>query len=154
MKSRKIEIKQIIIVMGIIFSLNFLSSSSFNSYQGKSDRFIETVFNPKTSSSNQYQLEWYRLWDDTGWQTGRGLVVDSFKNIYQTGRSGNDGILYKIDSSGNQLWNRSWGSSNDDWSLDIALDSNNYIYLVGTTDKTQVNHGEKIIILKYDSTGN
>jgi len=154
MKSRKVEIKQIILVVGIIFLINFFITANFNSYQGKNNHFIENDINPMLSSSSQYQLEWYGLWDDNGMQYGMGLVVDSFKNIYQSGYTYSgpngliDGIIFKTDASGNQLWNQSWGTSNNDKGWDIAIDSNNYIYVVGNID-----NGGKIILLKFDSSG-
>ena len=154
MKSQKVKIKRILIILGIIFSLNFLIGSNFNRVRWKSNLFIENDTNLKLSLSNQYQLDWYGLWDDTGFQWGMGLVVDSFKNIYQSGYTNfgpnglNDGIIFKTDASGNQLWNQTWGTSNNDIGWDIAIDSNNYIYVVGSID-----NGGQIILLKFDNSG-
>ncbi len=153
MKSRKVEIKQIIRVMGIIFLFSFLITSNFISFREKNNDSNENDTNLKLSASSNYQLEWYRLWDDTAYQYGMGLDVDSFSNIYQAGRTGGDGVIFKIDSSGNQLWNRTWGSGNNDVGWDIAIDSNNYIYVGGTLN-TQPANIQEIILLKYDDSGN
>ena len=113
-----------------------------------------------TPDPNQYQLEWYRLWYDTGSQGGKGVAIDSYGHIYQTGytTSGpfglNDGKLIKLDSSGAPIWNRTWGTTQNDGGYGVALDSNEYVYVVGTADYGTAENLEKFILLKYDSSGN
>ncbi len=71
-----------------------------------------------------------------------------------------DFLLIKYDASGNLIWSKSDGASNDDKPGDIAIDSNGNIYVVGafygtgtfgntTLTSTLVN----VITLKYNSNG-
>jgi len=104
---------------------------------------------------------WNRTWGgsamlnvDKGW----GVEVDSLENVYLVGVSNNFGageediILVKYDSYGIQLWNRTWGGSLSDFGYAIAIDSLDYIYLVGTTFSSGAGE-EDIILVKYDSSG-
>ncbi len=104
---------------------------------------------------------WNRTWGgsailnvDTGW----GVEVDSLDNIYLVGVSNNFGageediILVKYDSSGVQLWNRTWGGALSDSGFGIALDSSNNIFIVGETFSFGAGE-EDIILVKYDSSG-
>ncbi|MFW9819755.1 MAG: SBBP repeat-containing protein [Candidatus Thorarchaeota archaeon] len=105
-----------------------------------------------------YYLEWYRLWGGDNVEGGKGLAVDSNNMIYQTGYimngplGRNDGILIKTDSMGNQLWNRTWGTSNDDGGMDVEIDDFDNIYVVGTVDKNTLD-GPKLILVKYNPQG-
>lgn len=106
-----------------------------------------------------YNLIWSRLYGDDGTQGGFGVCVDSLNNIYQTGyimdgpHGRNDGIVIKSSNSGVQLWNKTFGRSDDDIGLDICVDSNDDIYVVGKIDSHPIDHQDKIILLKYNSTG-
>ena len=134
------------------FSINFLNESEN----------LGNITNPPlhTSDPNQYQLEWYKLWYDAGAQASFDVAIDSIGYLYQAayttgGPFGmNDGILIKSDSSGTQIWNRTWGSLYNDGSYGVAVDSNDFIYVVGTVDFHPTLHEEKFILLKYDSSGN
>lgn len=74
-------------------------------------------------------------------------ALDSQGNIYSVGlyqtsmtvgsstiatNGGNaDGFLTKHDNQGNPIWVKSFGGANDDVAIDIAIDSNDNIYLTG-----------------------
>lgn len=68
----------------------------------------------------------------------------------------NDGFLSKIDSSGNIMWSRQFGSSEDEdiqWS---AMDSKGFIYILGTTSGVIGSNKfgkEDIFLVKYSSDG-
>jgi hypothetical protein len=57
------------------------------------------------------------------------VTVDSLDNIYLTGETGSFGaggddvVLVKYDSSGVQLWNRTWGGYSFESCNDILVDS-------------------------------
>ncbi|KKN35508.1 hypothetical protein LCGC14_0782950 [marine sediment metagenome] len=110
--------------------------------------------------SGDYELEWYRLRTGEGTQGGFGVAVDSSGNTYQTGytmdgpHGRNDLIIIKTSTSGLQLWSRTFGGAYDDIGFDVAIDSLGFIYIVGTLDSYPSNSDEKILILKYDNTGN
>ena len=135
---------------------------SFHSNLGNKSEKLENVTNLPlhTSDPNQYQLEWYSLWHDASIQGGKGVAIDSYGHIYQTGYISNgpfglnDGKLIKSDSSGAPIWNRTWGTTKNDGGFGVALDSNEYVYVVGTADYGTAENLEKFILLKYDSSGN
>ena len=52
-----------------------------------------------------------------------------------------------------QDWNLTWGWSGYDWGDDVVIDSNNNIYLIGTTDSFGAG-GDDIYIAKFDTSGN
>lgn len=102
------------------------------------------------------------------------FVVDLDGNIYLTNSTSgalsgysqqgvNDIYVVKIDSNGNSLWHRQIGSDKQDQSRNIALDSNNNIYIVGGTCG-RISGGSTpdcsntirahYIVLKYDNNGN
>ena len=89
-------------------------------------------------------------------------------NIYITGYTtgsldgnthigGSDIFIMKIDSSGNKIWTKQWGSDFNERGLDITTDSNN-IYVTGYTNSSldgNTNAGDfDIFLTKYDSSGN
>ncbi len=96
----------------------------------------------------------------------RNHLVDKSGCIYVSGNTKgimseknfgkNDGFLTKIDSSGNILWSRQFGSSEDEdiqWS---AMDSKGSIYILGITTGVieTKNYGkEDIFLVKYSSDG-
>ena len=89
--------------------------------------------------------------------TGYDVVLDSLGNIYCAGiwrkdpdDWNEDFILVKFDSSGNHLWTRQWGGGGKEKCYAIACDSQDNLYLTGSTTAYE---GE-VVTLKYDSSGN
>ena len=62
--------------------------------------------------------------------------------------------MFKYNSSGSILWNRSWGGALDDYAyaLDINVSSSN-IYVVGRTASYGTEGSNDIFLLSYDSSG-
>lgn len=69
---------------------------------------------------------------------------------------GRDGFLMKMDSSGNEIWGKQFGTERHDWIFEMEADNKNNLYIGGIT-KGAVN-GEKIsdniFINKFDEDGN
>ncbi|MBA7519506.1 hypothetical protein ES705_11585 [subsurface metagenome] len=90
----------------------------------------------KFDSSGNYV--WNKTWGGSSWEDCWAIKSDSYNNIYiggQTysfGAGGYDMILVKYDYQGNYLWNRTWGGGGNDEIEDIALDSAESVYLIGT----------------------
>ena len=151
--------RTVLIILGILISSSLLFNYQFN-YENITNKFDEkSNATLETSDPTQYQLEWYQLWVGAGSQAAFDVAIDSYGYLYQAASTDVgpfgmiDGILVKYDSSGTQIWNRTWGSPNNDGSYGVAVDSYDYVYVVGTVDFHLVNHEEKIILLKYDSLG-
>jgi hypothetical protein len=92
------------------------------------------------------------------------LTVDSLVTIYALGKG--DPFFCKLDSSGNFLWVKSFGSSNSDFLLGSDIDKQGNIYLTGNIfgivdfDPSSsfynltANYGDNPFIAKYDKDGN
>jgi len=87
-----------------------------------------------------------------------GIVVDNESNIYIActtagyGIGGGDVLILKFDTNGTQLWNTTWGGSAEDSGRDISIDSENHLYVVGSTKSFGAGSSD-IVIIKYDSNG-
>lgn len=97
----------------------------------------------------QWNVTWGGIYDDRGF----GVIMDSAENIYVTGYYSEysssyyrDIALIKYNSSGGLVWNKTWGIGGEDIGYDIALDSNNSIYVVGC-------RGGDMVLVKFNSTG-
>jgi len=106
-----------------------------------------------------YNLLWAKFYGGDNTQGGMGLSIDSLGNVIQTGYimdgpyGRNDGIILKSSNSGIQIWNKTFGGAGDDIGKDVCTDSNDNIYIIGTLGDYPIAGQEKIIVLKYNSSG-
>ena len=105
--------------------------------------------------SSGHQL-WNTTWGGASGDYSRGLAVDS-DEIYVIGHTesygagSRDVLLIKYDSSGNQLWNTTWGGPGYEIGYGVAVASNG-IYVTGFTDFYGAGSYDTLLI-KYDSSG-
>lgn len=122
-------------------------------YGSNSDSFFWTVFNGQGGIIRDY-ITW-----GGGYERGYDVKTDSQNNVYVTGdtnsfgNGSNDIILIKYDSSGNHIWNRSWGSTHFDSGRSITFDSINNILVGGITFNNTKGEYD-VVILKFDPDGN
>lgn len=88
---------------------------------------------------------------------GNIYVAGKTTGVIGTGNYGrNDGFLTKIDSSGNILWARQFGTTQEEDVQWCAMDNNGGIYLTGSTtgDLGGKNSGkEDVFVVKYNTEG-
>jgi hypothetical protein len=121
-----------------------------------SARFV--LMTTKYNSSGT--LQWQRGLESTitnRQSRGRGIAVDSAENVYSVGTSAdsagtNFGLIAKYDSSGTLQWQRSLSVTDGVEFLDVALDSSQDVYAVGTIrfSGTRFLDG---LVAKYNSSG-
>jgi len=96
---------------------------------------------------------WNRTWGGPNFDSASGVAVDGSNNIYLSGSTQSFGsgdqnaFLVKYDPAGNQIWNRTWSSTDFSSASGVAVDGNNNIYLSGST------LGDAFLV-KYDPAGN
>ena len=115
------------------------------------------IFLVKYNSSGYEQ--WSRVWS-TGFQDGaRGLSMDSSGNLYLTGYTqmnsmGDDILIVKYNSSGYELWYRTWGWNYSDRGQNLFVDSSDNVYITGSVEEFGgILSSYDACILKYNSTG-
>ena len=93
---------------------------------------------------------------------GHDLVLDDNNNLYLVGNnvtypSGSatyDVFIAKYNSAGMQVWNRTWGTSDDEEAYSIALDSQNNIYISGIIGFKGIGSDTNVSLVKFDNFGN
>jgi len=108
---------------------------------------------------------WNRTWGGSEGDECSEIALDSSNNIYIGGETGSFGAgwddmcLVKYNSSGTQLWNRTWGGGNPERCNAIILDSLDNIYIAGGTSSfgqgyfNMPTRIDDMTIVKYNSLG-
>jgi len=110
-------------------------------YVGESNRTTNRVFkvditNAPSDGSTFDDIVWEHELSDG---SGRGLAIDSLKNVYVANYSANRAL--KLDSNGNYQW----AYTHSDYVPDVAVDSNSYLYTASwddTSDKVDQDGNE------------
>ena len=90
--------------------------------------------------------QWTRLVGSINCDSGNGIAVDSFDNVYAVGSASNDVdaqnndgeddiLIVKYNSSGVKQWFRLLGTNSMDYAYDIDIDNNNNISLLSGKNK-------------------
>ena len=152
MKSKKIELKLLLLVSFIIFFSGGFIYSFFNSPKTLNNisRLDELNYKLKDSTYKDWEIIWG---DNTLKEAGEALAIDSLGNVYITGNSldlNMDVLLVSFDRDGNYRWNTTWGNLGVNWGSAIAIDSSDNIFVAGQHYNTTDNNA---IILKFNSLG-
>ncbi|MCP5498537.1 MAG: SBBP repeat-containing protein [Leptospiraceae bacterium] len=125
----------------------------------------------------KYDLNGNRIWTrllggTDSYQYPKSIINDTLGNVYITGYSegptidgltvtSHDTFIVKYDSNGNKQWTRSLSGSSWVEGYSIISDSNNNIYITGSTSgdlngqiKDSSYSGDSLFVAKYDSNGN
>jgi hypothetical protein len=112
----------------------------------------------------KYDSDGNEIWNAThnsgSSDTANGIVVDNEGNVYVTGSSpiappgNNDYYTIKYDSDGNEIWNKRYGTTNNDYSRDIAIDSMGNVYVTGISKFYSLNdYYDNYYTIKYSQQG-
>ena len=115
---------------------------------------LETDSDPATTCSDDY---------------AQGITVDKENNVIVVGHTTNslygqvsgsgDSLILKINPSGTVIWGKQFGEVGGDWGRDVAIDSQNNIYIVGDTqggldsDDPNYQQGWDGYVMKLSPTG-
>ena len=116
------------------------------SYNGATNDFRIIKYN---SSNGDTTLN--LVYDSSGIDIVNAITVDSSRNIYIAGNSGNDYRTIKYNSSGETVWNKTYDSGNTDIAYGVATDAQGNVYVVGTSNDGVT---DNVRLIKYDSSGN
>ena len=128
---------------------------------------LTTIFLLTTLNSNsQTRLIWGRQFGSEGKEYVMNHLADHEGNIYVSGTTSgmmgdihygsDDGFITKLDSSGNVIWTRQFGTVENEVIQWSAMDKSENVYITGSTrgDLKGNNNGEEdIFIVKYDPEG-
>lgn len=166
---------------------NFTTTVDFDNGAGVENRTatgLSDIFLVKLSSSGVFQ--WVKTFGGSGYDTGSGIDFDSSGNVYVTGNfkgtvdfdpsgTGNtitsnglgDIFVQKLDNSGNHIWTKTFGGTNEESIRGIELTPGNEILLTGYFKSTSVdfnpnsgvnssfsNGSNDLYVLKWDTNGN
>lgn len=107
------------------------------------------------------ELQFSKLWGGVRNDYGYGVAADNLGNVYVVGTTssfgagGSDVVLLKYDSSGNLLYQKTWGGTQNDYGTGVAVDAGGYVYVTGYTYSLGPTPGiPSVFLLKYDPSGN
>ena len=114
-------------------------------------------------------FEWAKLYGSSADEEANGgILIDNEGNIFFTGatkgnfngeiHNGNQDIfLLKLDSNGNEIWTKLYGSVDNEIPYGISIDNENNIFITGTATGNlngQINNGDMdAFVIKLNSTG-
>lgn len=141
------------------YGIAFVFYHSYNPQIIRS-RKSSTNFLPDICSEvSSYCLDWNIKIGDSYDENTRSVATDSCDNIYIvgwqdiTGSANNrDIILTKFTYTGQQVWIKTWGGSEDDIGYDLVIDSSDNIYIIGLT-KSRGDVDGDVVIIKYNTAG-
>ncbi len=106
-------------------------------------------------------LQFSKLWGGVRNDYGYSVASDNLGNVYVVGTTnsfgagGSDAVLLKYDSSGNLLYQKTWGGTQNDYGTGVAVDAGGYVYVTGYTYSLGPTPGiPSVFLLKYDPSGN
>ncbi|MFX1478404.1 MAG: hypothetical protein ACFFCI_09745 [Promethearchaeota archaeon] len=97
------------------------------------------------------------IWNFWEYRIGEDITVDSESNIYLVGHvSGEhdwvgDCFIVKFNETGNIQWEREWGNEEAEYGEEVAVDSEDNIYVAGEISNSSEIHD--LFLLKYNQSG-
>jgi hypothetical protein len=144
---------------GAVYVTGRIGGSSFLEDRGVSDGFLTKL----DASGN---LIWERTFGGGGYEIGWDVAIDAAGNpivvgatsdsLGGTNNGGNDVLVLKYDSDGNEVWTRQFGSTGEDFGGGIAIDPTGNILLSGIAGGNLGlgnSESDDLFVMKLDSAG-
>ena len=151
---------RIIVSWIVLLILLTISYSGCITNENDSDQ----IKDEKPKSFYDESFEWYNIYNQSEYSDAVSITTDKKGDLYVTGwiaemyygsydvadeRGPRDIFLMKLDQNGNVLYSKQWGYPEfNEGSLDIKLDHDNEIFIVGDTPSNN-----SIFMLKYSNSG-
>jgi len=115
------------------------------------------------------EIGWTRQFGTSDNDYAPGLAVDASGNVYIAGwtegalpgkssSGGTDAFIRKYDGSGNEIWTRQFGTSDNDIARGVVVDTSGNVYVAGETRGALPGQtssgGRDAFVRKYDGSGN
>lgn len=94
---------------------------------------------------------WYAVMGSSSTE-GNDVAIDSDGNVYTSGVSNSDILVFKHDKDGTEQWQRLINTNSSE-KVGIGLDSSNNVYVVGDTDESPTQGSLDFHITKFNSSG-
>ena len=146
--------------LGNIFVAGLTRGSLARTNLGNHDAFVRKY----NSDGN---IQWTQQWGTSSIDGASDVKTDSLGNVYVSGYSQgslggsnaglHDAFVRKLSPSGNQLWTRQVGTSEQDIYNNIDVDAQGNVYVAGYTEGSIIvpnGGGRDGFVSKYDSAGN
>ena len=143
---------------GTAITVDILGNVYVTGRRGDTPASFECTTIKYDPSGNEKWVRAYRASDTTHYDTGWGIALDGYGNVYVTAAStdsftGDDIAVIKYDSLGNFIWDARYNGpgNNYDWPFDIAVDVRGNVYVTGRS----VGAGTAFdyVTIKWDSSG-
>jgi len=114
------------------------------------------------------KIIWKKQWGTKAPESATSIKISKSRNIYICGWTQgelekkhqiefDDIFISKLDSNGNVIWTRQWGTDNNDEAYSLCLDADENVYITGRLGEPRTNvrlRHDDAFICKYDSSGN
>lgn len=103
-------------------------------------------------------LLWVKTWGGTGYDVPYMMDIDDNGDIYIGGSQNSfgagsyDQIILKYSSSGNLLWQRTWGGSDHENAEALTVDKDGYVYATGLTFSYGAGYYD-VLVTKFTPSG-
>lgn len=130
----------------------FLQAINTNCYGNANTNILIIRLNPEGIRS------WTKLFGGTGDDVVNDMKITPLGEVIVAGSTNSYGIekhdfyIIKIDQSGNLIWSRTFGNTNDDILSSIELNTNGDVTLLGTS--TNQSGNQNLLAIRIDNAGN
>jgi hypothetical protein len=106
-----------------------------------------------------FSQEFQRVYGDSLTNTPRDMINTSANELLVVGQTEDatsevNGLMMKVDTSGNVVWSKSFGEPNTQDYLAAVIEDNGYYYAVGATRSFSMDTTSDVFVIKTDLNGN